>query len=133
MATINKVVRRFTDLNLVFNPHPHTKDVLVRKNIDAIKTSVQNLILTKNYERPFHPEIGCQVSNLMFDNFGPATVSAIRRTILDTLTKFEPRANITDITILDTPEDNAVDIQVSFTINNVLDPITVTTTLNRVR
>lgn len=133
MATINKVVRRFTDINLIFNPHPYTKDLLVRKNVDAIKESVQNLILTKNYERPFHPEIGCQVSNLLFENFGPATISSIKRTILDTITKFEPRVNVTDVLILSNPDDNAIDIEVSFTINNVLDPITITVTLNRVR
>ena len=50
MSTINKVTRRYTDINLIFNPHPYTKDILVRKNIDAVKTSIRNLILTKNYE-----------------------------------------------------------------------------------
>jgi len=77
MATTSNTVRRFTDLNLIFAPHPYSKDILTRKNIDAVKTSIQNLILTKNYERPFHPEIGSQVNALMFENLMPSTIVAI--------------------------------------------------------
>ena len=133
MATINRLVRRYTDINLMFTPHPYSKDILTRKNIDAVKTSIQNLILTKNYERPFHPEIGSQVSNLMFELFIPSTIAALKKTIEDTIVKFEPRASILDINIIDNSEQNAVDIEVTFSLNNVTSPITVLTTINRVR
>jgi phage baseplate assembly protein W len=133
MATINRVVRRYTDLNLLFTPHPHSKDILTRKNTDAVKASIQNLILTKNYERPFHPEIGSQVNNLMFENVMPSTISAIEKSIKDTISKFEPRAKILRVNILDNFDNNAIDIEVLFTINNVTEPVTVTTTISRVR
>jgi phage baseplate assembly protein W len=133
MATTSNTVRRFTDLNLIFAPHPYSKDILTRKNIDAVKTSIQNLILTKNYERPFHPEIGSQVNALMFENLMPSTIVAIERSIRNTIEKFEPRATILDIQIVDNSETNAVDIEVTFTINNVALPVTVTTTISRVR
>jgi phage baseplate assembly protein W len=133
MATTSKIVRRFTDLNLIFAPHPYSKDILTRKNIDAVKSSIQNLILTKNYERPFHPEIGSQVNALMFENLMPSTIVAIERSIRNTVEKFEPRANILDVQIVDNSDFNAVDIEVTFTINNVALPVTVTTTISRVR
>ena len=133
MATINRVVRRYTDLNLLFTPHPYSKDVLTKKNIDAVKTSVQNLILTKNYERPFHPEIGSQVNNLIFENMMPSTIAALEKSITDTIDKFEPRAKILKINIIDDSERNAIDIEVLFSLNNVSEPVTVTTTINRVR
>ena len=133
MATINRLVRRYTDINLMFTPHPYSKDILTRKNIDAVKTSIQNLILTKNYERPFHPEIGSQVSNLMFELFIPSTIAALKKSIEDTITKFEPRASILDINIIDNSDQNAVDIEVTFSLNNVTSPITVLTTITRVR
>ena len=133
MATINRVVRRYTDLNLLFTPHPYSKDVLTRKNIDAVKASVQNLILTKNYERPFHPEIGSQVNNLMFENMMPSTIAALEKSITDTIDKFEPRAKILKINIVDNSDTNAIDIEVMFALNNVSEPVTVTTTINRVR
>ena len=133
MATINRVVRRYTDLNLLFTPHPYSKDVLTRKNADAVKASVQNLILTKNYERPFHPEIGSQVNTLMFENMMPSTIAALEKSIKDTIDKFEPRAKILEINIVDNSDTNAIDIEVLFALNNVSEPVTVTTTINRVR
>jgi phage baseplate assembly protein W len=133
MATINRVVRRYTDLNLIFAPHPYSKDILTRKNSDAVKASIQNLILTKNYERPFHPEIGSQVNNLMFENMMPSTISALDKSIRDTITKFEPRATILEVNIIDNSDSNAIDIEVIFALNNVSEPVTVTTTISRVR
>jgi phage baseplate assembly protein W len=133
MATINRVVRRFTDLNLSFQPHPYSKDIMIRNNVDAIKTSIINLIRTKNYERPFHPEIGCQATALLFENSTPATINAVKRTIQDTVTKFEPRASILDIAIDDNTDNNALDISIVFSIDNVSEPITVLTTITRVR
>ena len=133
MATTTRNTRRYTDINLMFSPHPYSKDILTRKNVDAVKTSIQNLILTKNYERPFHPEIGSQVTALMFENFMPSTIVAIERSIRNTIEKFEPRATILDVQIVDDSDNNAIDIEVTFVINNVALPVTVTTTITRVR
>ncbi len=133
MATTTNTVRRFTDINLMFAPHPYSKDILTKKGVDAVKASIQNLILTKNYERPFHPEIGSQVSALMFENFIPSTIVAIERSIRNTIEKFEPRAIILDVQIVDKSDSNAIDIEVTFKLNNVALPVTVTTTISRVR
>jgi phage baseplate assembly protein W len=133
MATTYRNVRRYTDINLMFSPHPYSKDILTRKNVDAVKTSIQNLILTKNYERPFHPEIGSQVMSLMFENMVPSTIAAIEKSIRNTITKFEPRANLIEVNIVDKSDLNAIDIEVIFSLNNVSLPVTVTTTINRVR
>jgi phage baseplate assembly protein W len=133
MATVNRIVRRYTDLNLIFKPHPYSKDVLTRKNADAVKTAIQNLILTRNYERPFHPEIGSQVNSLLFENFMPATKIALEKSIALTIQKFEPRARIIDIQVVDRSDENAVDINVIFALSNTEEPVTVVTTINRVR
>jgi len=133
MATINRIVRRYTDLNLLFKPHPYSKDVLTRTNADAVKTAIQNLILTKNYERPFHPEIGSQVSALIFENFIPSTITALEKSIETTIRKFEPRARILDIQIIDNSDKNSIDIEVTFALSNTEEPITVATTISRAR
>jgi phage baseplate assembly protein W len=133
MATVNRIVRRYTDLNLLFKPHPYSKDVLTRTNADAVKTAIQNLILTKNYERPFHPEIGSQVSALIFENFIPSTITALEKSIETTIRKFEPRARILDIQINDNSDKNAIDIEVTFALSNTEEPITVSTTISRAR
>ena len=133
MATINRKVRTFTDLNLTFGFHPVTRDVLKRTDEDAVKNSVKNLILTNNFERPFHPEIGSQVNNLLFENFTPITVELIKRTITTTIEAFEPRARLLDVRVAETNDPNEVAITVEFTLINSERPVTVTTFLTRVR
>lgn len=133
MATINRKIRQFSDLNLLFTAHPATADVNKITNENAIKAAVRNLILTKNYERPFHPEIGCQITSLLFENFTPVVKVTMERTIQDVLEKFEPRARLIDLIVRDKPDDNSIDVTVQFAINNMERPVTVTTTLTRAR
>jgi phage baseplate assembly protein W len=133
MATINRKVRTFSDLNLTFGVHPVTGDVLKRVDEDAVKASIQNLILTKNFERPFHPEIGSQVNNLLFENFTPITAELIKRSIEITINTYEPRARLLDIRVAETSDPNEITISVEFTVINSERPVTITTFLTRVR
>lgn len=133
MATINRSIRTFSDFNLLFTAHPSTADVVTVTNENAVKAAIRNLILTKNYERPFHPEIGCQVSSLLFENFTPITKFIMEQTIRDVLEKFEPRARLTGIFVDEMPDDNAINVSVQFTLNNIERPITVNTILTRTR
>ena len=61
MATINRKSRTYTDISLMFNTNPFTRDIYTKVDEEAIKNSIKNLVLTKNSERPFHPEIGSQI------------------------------------------------------------------------
>lgn len=133
MATINRQVRNFSDLNLLFAPHPATADVTKITNGNAVKAAIRNLILTQNYERPFHPEIGCQITSLLFENYTPVTKAIMERTVRDVLDKFEPRARLTRLDVVENIDQNAVDVIVEFALNNLERPITVTTTLTRAR
>ena len=97
MAT--RTVRQFTDFSLLFNKHPSTADVVKKNDEEAIKQSLLNLLLTRNYERPFHPEIGCQINSLLFENFGPVTRNVMKQSIVDMIEKFEPRVIIRKIDV----------------------------------
>lgn len=133
MATINRKVRDFSDFNLLFTPHPATADVSKILNENAIKAAVRNLVLTRNYERPFHPEIGCQISSLLFENYSPTVKATMERTVQDVLEKFEPRARLTRLDVVENIDENAVDVTIEFAINNIERPVTVTVTLTRAR
>jgi hypothetical protein len=68
--------RTFTDLDLNFLAHPVTKDVTAKTDEQAVKASIRNLILTSNYEKPFHPEIGSPIKSLLFEPATPLTLVA---------------------------------------------------------
>ena len=44
--------RIYSDLNLNFTKNPATKDVARLTDVEAVKRSVRNLILTNRFERP---------------------------------------------------------------------------------
>lgn len=133
MATINRKTRQYSDLSLLFTSHPVTADVTKKVDEEAVKASIRNLISTKNYERPFHPEIGCQVYSLLFENFNPITKQIMKRTIFDVIEKFEPRAVVLDVNIRDLSDSNSIDIDIIFRLINNENPITLKTAISRVR
>ena len=65
--------RQFRDIDLDFNRNAVTNDVAVVEDVIAVKRSVKNLIQTNFYERPFQPELGCGIRELLFENFTPMT------------------------------------------------------------
>ena len=131
-TTINRKTRDFVDLDLSF-ARTSSNDVALKTDENAIKASLKHLILTINYERPFHPEIGCQAHNLLFENFTPITEQIVRQTVYDVLTKFEPRIYVLDVETNAMDDANELQISVTFRFKNDPRPITVNTFLNRVR
>ena len=132
MAT-TKNVKQFTDIDLSFKVNPFTKDLYLKTDEAAVKTALKHLIQTKNFERPFHPEIGTQVQSLMFEPFSPAIKIAMERTIMESITKFEPRVRLIRIEVQEKDQTNDLSVNIIFTLKNTDTPITITTLLSRVR
>ena len=128
-----KSVRTYVDLDLNFTRHPVTNDVVKIEDVDAVKRSVRNLINTQFYERPFHPELGCGVRDLLFENYTPMTGIFMRRKIEEVLRNYEPRANLSSIQVNEQMDRNAIDVVVNFYVLNLPNPVSVTTTLQRIR
>jgi phage baseplate assembly protein W len=125
--------RTFSDLDLNFTKNPVTLDVTRRYDEDAVKTALKNLILTANYERPFHSEIGSPIKKLLFEPATPMLGAMLKRTIQDTINTFEPRVNIIDIICVVAPDENTINVSIEFTILNTTAPITLDLTLQRTR
>ena len=53
----------FKDLSVTFKKHPVTDDLVTVKDKSAIIQSITGLLLTKKGERPFQPELGCDIQN----------------------------------------------------------------------
>lgn len=134
MPTITtNVARTYKDLDLLFNVHPIKKDVNKHTSEMAVINSIKNLILTNHYERPFHPEIGSNVSKLLFENLDFVTASSLERDILQTIENFEPRASVYRVKAIPDYDNNGFTVDMEFTIVNRTEPITITFFLDRVR
>ena len=125
--------RIFSDLDLNFTKHPVTGDITRRYDDNAIKQSVKNLLLTRNFERPFHSEIGSPIRQLLFDNPGPMFNVMLQRAVIDVINNFEPRVNIIDVRVDDYSDANEVYVTLEFTIVNTERPLTLDLALERTR
>ena len=125
--------RIFSDLDLNFTAHPVTGDITRRYDDNAIKQSVKNLLLTRNFERPFHSEIGSPIRQLLFDNPGPMFNVMLQRAVIDVINNFEPRVNIIDVRVDDYSDANEVYVTLEFTIVNTERPLTLDLALERTR
>jgi phage baseplate assembly protein W len=127
------ILRQFSDIDLNFDPHPSTNDLVGKYNDSAIKNSVKNLVLTKHYEKPFHSEIGTNVNKMLFENPSPGVVAYLRKEIEDVIRNFEPRVIIDNIDINFSPDSQYIFITIVFVIRNTTRPITVDFALTRTR
>ena len=129
-----KSVRTFyKDLDLDFTRNVVTNDVVKIEDVNAVKRSVKNLVQTNHYERPFHPELGCGVRELLFENFTPLTGIFIKRKVEEVITNYEPRARLSQVTVNEQPDRNAIGVTVYFYVMNIAEQVSVTTLLQRIR
>ena len=111
-------VRQFRDLNMIFQAHPATHDVTTKVDAAAVKQSIRNLVLTMNYERPFHPEKGCQMHGLLFENVDIISLQIAKQSIINVITTYEPRANLIEVVLEDLSYQNAINISIYFSVLN---------------
>ena len=111
--------RVYKDLNLNFSTNPVTQDVTNVTDVNAVKRSVRNLLLTNHYDRPFHPEIGSNIQALLFENFGPITGNQLTRTKEEMIANFEPRARLESVECFPLPDTNTYDIRIYFYVENM--------------
>ena len=106
--------RLYSDLNLAFRINPITRDISFLTDIDAVKNSIKNLVLTNFHERPFNPTAGSGVRELLFENATVFTAMAIKNAIEKVISIHEPRATDVDIVIDDQSERNAYSVTITF-------------------
>jgi len=134
MAAILKVqTATFTDFDMNFMPHPVTGDIGRVKDVEAIKRSLQNLLMTSHYERPFHPEIGGNIRDTLFEPFSQFNEDNLRLAITEVIQNFERRVKISGIDVKGYPDENGYRITIAYYIENIADEQSFQTFLERVR
>jgi len=128
-----RLTRTFSDLDFNFIANPSTGDVTRKFDDNAIKQSVKNLILTSNYEKPFHPEIGSQVNSLLFEPFSPMIQAMMTEAIKNTINNYEPRVNLLNVIVNANPDNHSLNVSIIFKIVNTETPISVDLVLERTR
>jgi phage baseplate assembly protein W len=129
MTTTNTSI----DLDINFDKNPLSGDVALRKDEEAIKRSLRNLLLFRRGEKPFHPEINAGIQDMLFELTDPVTVAEMRNRIGNMIKAYEPRVTSAAINVVDVIDKNEVRITIQFTIRNVQRVFSTTVALKRLR
>lgn len=123
----------FSDFLFDFKKNPHTNDLVRVTNEQSVINSIKKILNTNNYEVPYNAFFGANISNYLFEPFSPTIEMELKNEIRFAIENFEPRAELLDVVINGRPDDNALEITLTVAIINNPAPITVTTTLVRIR
>ena len=126
-------VRTYSDLDLFFAAKSVSKDISKVTDIQAVKRSVRNLVLTNHYEKPFHPEIGSNLRAMLFENITPTMNHIISKQIDLLIRNFEPRCRLVQVNTQPMFDRNGYACQISFYVVNHPEPVAVETFLERLR
>lgn len=130
MATINRI---YSDIDFTFTKKPVTADVALSYDAQAVTRSIRNLLNTQNYDRLFNPDLGSQITGLLFENISPIVAVTMEGLIKNLIKAYEPRANVQSVTVNAMPDKNAYRVTISFYIENATQPTTTTILLERNR
>ena len=124
---------RYSDLSMNFGRNPFNGDLNRITEVDSVKRSIKNLILTNRYERLLNPQIGGNIRALLFEQMSSLTTSVLEDYITDVIKNYEPRA-ILDKVVADPDIDrNSYEVTIQFRINSVEQPQTLSVALERIR
>ena len=119
----------YRDLDLFFSKRNTSSDISKVQGVQAVKRSVRNLILTNIYEKPFHPEIGSGIRDLLFEPLSPITAFVLSQRVEDVIENFEPRARLVGVRALPDLDRNSYEITIEFYVQNAPTELIDTTVL----
>ena len=103
-------------MSVTFKKHPVTDDLVQVKDKAAIVQAISNLLLTRKGERPFQPELGCDVQDSLFEPLDYGTASIIKQSIRETIARYEPRIVVNDVICEPDFNNNGYDVELFYTI-----------------
>ena len=115
---ISRNVRQWKDLDLFFGKKQGSSDISKITDGEAFKRSIRNVVLTNFYEKPFHPEIGSRVRDMLFENMTPITSVVLAKKIEDVVENFEPRARLIGVRALPNLDRNEYEVTIEFFVVN---------------
>jgi phage baseplate assembly protein W len=107
----------YADIDNAFTVHPIYNDIRPISDLDAVRQSIKNLLLTETYDRPFQPELSSGIRELLFENANVLTQYELQRKIEDTIKSYEPRLKDFTVSVTDDSDNNAYRISVSFEVS----------------
>lgn len=124
--------RTYKDIDLTFAKKT-TGDVYKKNDTAAVKQSIKNILMTNRTEKPFSPTFGGDLNRYLFSLDTEFDEYEIEDAVISSLAKFEPRARVTKIDSIISPDYNSVSITIQFRVLSTSTNEQITLSLTRLR
>ena len=124
--------RVYKDIDLSFTAKP-SGEIYKKQDAASVKQGVKNVLLTNFAEKPFNPRFGANLRSRLFDLADADAEYDIERQILAAVETYEPRAKILNVRAVVQPDNNEIEVTVTFIVVSTSEEVTFTTTLARLR
>lgn len=125
--------RVYSDIDLSFAVNTSTGDIFKKKDAAAVKQSVKNILQTNRFEKPFKPDFGADIRGLLFELADDDSEDDLREQIIGAISRFEPRADIQNLDVNFTVDQNTVRVRIEFKILSIDETVSLETTVSRLR
>ncbi len=122
----------YLDIDLTFAKKP-AGDIYKKRDAAAVKQSIKNLLLTDYFEKPFQPFYGANLRALLFELADDDIEDEVEENIRNAIIKYEPRAEILNISVIALPDQHDISVTVQFKVISTQETVTFTTNLSRLR
>lgn len=88
---------------------------------EDIEQAIRIILGTRPGERRMRPEFGCRVHELTFEPDNPTTHGLMERYVREALEFWEPRIEVTSVTVAELNQSGWVDIEVQYSVEATKD------------
>lgn len=85
-------------------------------NVQAVQTSIDNILRTRKGERVMLPEFGSNLSGILFEPTNSTMIDFLSRDLKQSIERWDDRVLVTEIKYLQEPDLNTITLQISFMI-----------------
>lgn len=123
----------YSDISTNFGLNAVNSDVVRLTEMDAVKRAIKNLVMTDKYERLLDPRFGAGINALLFEPMTPMTTMAIRDTIENSITTYEPRADLITLDVVPDEDNQSYYVDLVFSLRSTNQTATVQFFIDRIR
>ena len=123
--------KSYQDIDLTFSNKP-SGDVYKKTDAAAVKQAVKNILLTNAGEKPFRSDYGADLNRFLFD-LNYMDDFELKDVIGSMIARYEPRARVREVQILNRPDEYSIDVLVRFQVVNVEETQQLNLSLTRLR
>jgi len=124
--------KSYSDIDLLFEKKP-SGDIFKKNDAAAVKQSVKNIVSTNRFEKPFNMNYGSNITGMLFELSTSQMGSIIEKEIKTTLHRYEPRAKVLDINVVNNPDAHSLRVRLTFRVLTTGEIIDLETTISRLR